>query len=151
MLSLPFKNQKVNSMARKDLYHQSVRTALERDGWNITDDPLDLTVGEVELLADLGAERVIGAQKGMDKIAIEIKSFVAQSPVSEFHKALGQYENYRLSLEEIDPNRSILLAIPEAAWNGFFQRPFIQKAIQRHQISLIIFDPHQSIIVKWIK
>jgi hypothetical protein len=138
-------------MARKDLYHGIVRHALEKDNWIITHDPLDLTIGEVELLADLGAERVIGAEKDNQKIAVEIKSFVGQSPVSEFHKAIGQYENYRLSLEETDPNRSILLAIPEFAWEDFFQRPFIKKAIERYKIELIIFEPEIETILQWIK
>ena len=138
-------------MARKDLYHGIVRHALEKDNWIITHDPLDLTIGEVELLADLGAERVIGAEKDNQKIAVEIISFVGQSPVSEFHKAIGQYENYRLSLEETDPNRTILLAIPEFAWEDFFQRPFIQKAIERYKIELIIFEPENETILQWIK
>ena len=138
-------------MSRKDLYHYTIRTALEKDGWLITDDPLDLTIGEVELLADLGAERVIAAERDNQKIAVEIKSFVGQSPVSEFHKALGQYENYRLSLEELEPDRILWLAIPSLAWNDFFQRPFIQKAIQRHHIELIIFDPETETILQWIK
>ena len=138
-------------MSRKDLYHYTIRTALEKDGWLITDDPLDLTIGEVELLADLGAERVIAAERDNQKIAVEIKSFVGQSPVSEFHKALGQYENYRLSLEELEPDRILWLAIPSLAWNDFFQRPFIQKAIQRHHIELIIFDPENETILQWIK
>lgn len=138
-------------MARKDLYHTIARTAIEKDGWVITDDPLDLTIGEVELLADLGAERLIGAERGSEKIAIEIKSFVGQSPVSEFHKALGQYENYRSSLEELDPERTIWLAIPKNVWNDFFQRPFIQKALKRHKIELIIFNPDEEKIEQWIK
>ncbi|TAE41740.1 MAG: XisH protein [Runella slithyformis] len=138
-------------MARKDIFHQAVRVALEKEGWIITDDPLDLTTGEVELLADLGAERVIAAQRANEKIAVEIKSFVGQSPVSEFHKALGQYENYRLSLEELEPDRPIWLAVPLLAWNDFFQRPFIQKAIKRHKIELIIFDSDNETILQWIK
>lgn len=138
-------------MASRDFYHDAARTALEKDGWLITDDPLDLTVGEVTLFADLGAERVIAAERGSEKIAVEIKSFLDQSPVSEFHKALGQYENYRLSLEELDPDRTLWLAIPDEAWNDFFQRPFIQKAVQRYGIELIIFDPHEKTIVRWIK
>lgn len=66
---------------------------------------------------------MIAAERGNEKIAVEIKSFAGQSPVSEFHKALGQYENYRSSLEELDPVRTIWLAVPEKAWNDFFQRP----------------------------
>jgi hypothetical protein len=76
---------------------------------------------------------------------------VAQSPVSEFHKAIGQYENYRLSLEEKDSDRTILLAIPDFAWDDFFQRPFIQKAILRYKIDFIIFEPEIETILQWIK
>jgi predicted ATP-binding protein involved in virulence len=138
-------------MARKDLYHDVVRHALEKDGWIITDDPLDLSTGEVELFADLGAERVIAAERNSEKIAIEIKSFVGQSPVSEFHKALGQYENYRTSLEEVEPDRAIFLAIPMSAWKDFFQRPFVQKVIVKNKIELIIFDSKNETILQWIR
>ncbi|MCF8246486.1 MAG: XisH family protein [Saprospiraceae bacterium] len=138
-------------MARRDIYHNSVRNALEKEGWTITDDPLDLTVGEVELFADLGAERVIAAERGNEKIAVEIKSFVGQSPVSDFHKAIGQYENYRLSLEELDPVREIWLAVPGEVWNDFFQRPFIQKAINRYDIKIIVFNPEKENVESWIK
>jgi XisH protein len=138
-------------MARKDIFHQTVILALEKDGWTITDDPLDLTIGDVELLADLGAERVIAAERFNEKIAVEIKSFAGQSPVSEFHKALGQYENYRLSLEDLEKDRTIWLAIPVSAWNSFFQRPFIQKVVEKQKIELVIFDPENETILKWIK
>jgi hypothetical protein len=112
---------------------------------------LDLSIGEVELLADLGAERLIAAEKGNEKIAVEIKSFVGQSLVSEFHKALGQYENYRLSLEELDPQRDIWLAIPKEIWESFFQRIFIQKAVQRYKIEIIVFNTETEMIELWIK
>lgn len=138
-------------MARKDYYHEIVKVALIKEDWKITHDPLDLSIGEVDLWADLGAERIIGAEREEEKIAIEIKSFLSQSPVSEFHKALGQYENYRLSLSELDPYRKLFLAIPIEAWEDFFQRPFIKKVIQKYQIELIIFSPTQQNIVSWIK
>jgi XisH protein len=136
---------------RRYLFHSACREALERDGWLVTADPIDLTVGAVELFADLGAERMFAAEREHEKIAVEIKSFVGQSPVSEFHKAVGQYENYRLSLEELDPNRRVVLAIPEAAWLDFFQRPFIQKAIERFQLEILVFNPKTNTIVAWIK
>lgn len=138
-------------MSRRDEYHDIAKNALQKDGWKITSDPLDLTIGGVELWADLGAERVLAAEKGSEKIAVEIKSFLAQSPVSEFHKALGQYENYKLSLEILEPDRKIWLAIPKEAWDDFFQRDFIQKAIKRYAIELIIFNPENETIVSWIK
>jgi XisH protein len=137
-------------MPRRDTYHDAVSIALQKDGWLITDDPLDLTIGEVTLLADLGAERVIAAERDNEKIAIEIKSFTDQSPVSEFHKALGQYENYRLSLEELEPERVIWLAVPVDAWNDFFQRPFIQKVIKRQRVTILVYDPVNQTIEQWI-
>lgn len=40
----------------KDLFHDAVRNALIKDGWQITEDPLFLKIGGVELYIDLGAE-----------------------------------------------------------------------------------------------
>ncbi len=30
-------------MPRRDVYHYEIKTALEKDGWNITDDPMQIT------------------------------------------------------------------------------------------------------------
>jgi len=38
----------------KDIYHNNVRTALEKDGWTITDDPLTLQFGSRGVFVDLG-------------------------------------------------------------------------------------------------
>lgn len=65
----------------KDIYHDTVRTALEKDNWIITDDPLTLKVGRRDLFVDLGAEKLLAAQRQGKKIAVEIKSFISQSPV----------------------------------------------------------------------
>jgi hypothetical protein len=63
-------------MAVRDLFHQAVRKALEKEGWSITHDPLTLQVGGVEMSIDLGAEQLLAAEKEGQKIAVEIKSFV---------------------------------------------------------------------------
>jgi len=60
----------------KDLYHNAVRHGLERKGWTITHDPLEIDFGEVLLKIDLGAEQLIAAEKQDEKIAVEIKSFL---------------------------------------------------------------------------
>ena len=67
-------------MPAKDLFHDAVREALEKEGWTITDDPLYFTVGEVDFYIDLGAEQLIAAERGTEKIAVEIKSFSAPLP-----------------------------------------------------------------------
>ena len=45
-------------MPRRDLYHYEIRRAIEKEGWTITDDPMQLTWEEKDYFPDLGAERV---------------------------------------------------------------------------------------------
>ena len=72
----------------KDIFHDAIKTALEKEGWRITHDPYAFELGEVSFRIDLGAERVIAAEKGNEKIAVEIKTFIAQSDTNSFHKAI---------------------------------------------------------------
>jgi hypothetical protein len=69
----------------KDLFHQSVKTALTKDGWIITSDPLTIRIGRVKLEIDLAAERIFAAQKDGQKIAVEVKSFINPSNINDFH------------------------------------------------------------------
>ncbi len=57
-----------------------------------------INVDDIEFFVDLGAERLLAAQKQGQQIAVEVKSFVGASEVTEFHLALGQTLNYRLAL-----------------------------------------------------
>ena len=89
-------------MSAKDIVHEIVREALEKDGWVITHDPLFLRVSEnIGMFLDLAANKVIIANRETLKIAVEVKSFVGLSAVTDFHLAIGQFLNYRLSLEEL--------------------------------------------------
>ena len=72
-------------MAAKDKYHQYVIEALEKEDWTITHDPYVIESQNVIFQVDLGAEKVIAAQKNEFKIAVEVKSFLKDSAVSEFH------------------------------------------------------------------
>ncbi|MHC5777607.1 element excision factor XisH family protein, partial [Nostoc sp.] len=92
-------------MSAKDFFHNAVKLALEKDGWLITDDPLIFIVDTIEFRLDLGAERLLGAEKEGEKIAVEIKSFLGKSAISEFHTALGQTLNYRSILRKQEPDR----------------------------------------------
>ncbi|MDX2229687.1 MAG: element excision factor XisH family protein [Leptolyngbyaceae cyanobacterium bins.349] len=76
-------------MSARDAFHDVVRTALQRDGWTITHDPYPLQAGSFDLAIDLGAEKVIAAQQGDKKIAVEIKSFLGPSKITEFYAAMG--------------------------------------------------------------
>lgn len=63
-------------MPARDIYHQSAKNAMIKDGWTITNDPFRIRLARGKnLFVDLGAERLIAAEHGLEKIAVEIKSF----------------------------------------------------------------------------
>jgi hypothetical protein len=136
-------------MAR-DIFHDVVRASLEAEGWTITADPLKFEFGDVKFQVDLAAEQVLAAERSGEKIAVEIKSFLRPSAVTDFYGALGQFLSYRLALESIEPERSLYLAIPLDAYESFFQLGFTQKAIQAYQLRLIVYDSLKKEILQWI-
>lgn len=136
-------------MAR-DRFHYVVRKALEKDGWKITADPYVINIDDVDFEIDLAAEELLGAEREGQKIAVEIKSFISPSNVSEFHTALGQFLNYRDALEKIDPERKIYLAVRVPIYETFFQRKFIISAVAKYQLQLIIYDVEQEVISQWL-
>ncbi len=138
-------------MPAKDKYHDMVKAALHKDGWTITHDPLVIRFLNVDMLVDLGAERLIAAEKGGEKIAIEIKSFLSSSPLSDFHEALGQFMDYRLALEYEEPERTLYLAVPMDTYDTFFVSGFGQLAVQRFQLKLLVYQAKQEEIVRWIQ
>ncbi|WP_414584420.1 XisH family protein [Scytonema sp. PCC 10023] len=136
----------------KDVFHQQVKNALIKDGWIITHDPFTIRISEaVKLQIDLAAENAIAAERDTEKIAVEIKSFIADSDISEFHTALGQYLNYCQAIEEQEPDRIVYLAVPIETYQDFFQLAFVQRALQRYQVKLIIYDPKKEEIRQWIR
>jgi len=137
-------------MSKKDLFHNAVRKALEKEQWHISQDPLELEWEEVKVKIDLAAEKIIVAEKGELKIAVEIKSFLSSSPISEFHTALGQFLNYRLLLQTQEFDRQLYLAIPYDIYISFFQSTFVQTTIKIHQLKLIVYNPNIEEIVQWI-
>lgn len=137
-------------MAR-DIFHYQVREALEKDGWEITDDPYFLYYRGIKMEVDLGAEKLIAANKNREKILVEIKSFVSQSKVYAWHSIVGQFENYLMALEKQDPDRELYLALPDLILDEFFETKFVQDSIQRHNMKIIIYDTKENSIIKWIK
>jgi len=136
-------------VAARDIFHDAVKQALEKVGWRITHDPLSLQIGGVEMYIDLGAEQLIAAEKEGEKIAVEMKSFVAVSAIYEFHLAIGQYRNYQLALLQEDPERVLYLAVPEDAYDRFFTLQFIQDALRYNAVRYLVYDAQAEVIVRW--
>lgn len=138
-------------MSAKDVFHEVVKTALQKDGWQITNDPLTISVGGVNLSIDLGAEKLIAAEREGQKIAVEVKSFLERSSaISEFHTALGQFINYRGALRRRQPERVLYLAVPLTTYKTFFQLDFPKEMIAENQVKMLIYDVEQEVIFQWI-
>ena len=133
-------------MPSLDVYHNLVKSALQATGWTITHDPYPLSAGGTELYIDLGAEKLIAAVKENQKIAVEIKSFLGKSQITEFYSALGQYLTYQQGLKIAEPERELYLAIPKIAKDEVFSLALTQQLIAKFEIKLLVYSLSGEII-----
>jgi hypothetical protein len=138
-------------MPQTDAYHDSVRNALEKDGWTVTHDPFTIRLEDVKFYVDLAAEKVIATNEETRKVAIEIKVFGGLSFLNEFEKAVGQYLIYRQFLDELFPERILFLAVSAAVFEESFSLPSIQAVVARQEIKLLVFNHETEEITKWIE
>ena len=137
-------------MPRLDIIHNSVKNALIKDGWTITDDPYIIQYRRTTLYADLGAELPIAVERGEQKLVVEVKSFVGASKIQELKEALGQYDIYRYLLEETDRDRKLYMAVSAIAYKIFFQQDVAQLILNKHQLPLVVVETEVEEIVQWI-
>ncbi|MEG4799521.1 element excision factor XisH family protein [Microcoleus sp. ARI1-B5] len=136
-------------MPAKDLYHNVVKNALIKDGWRITHDPLRLKWGIKDMYVDLGAERILSAEKAGQKIAVEVKSFVGASDMNDLENALGQYLVYRSVIARTEPDRKLYLAITQSVFSELLSEPLGQIIRADYQVCLIVFAEENEEIVQW--
>lgn len=139
-------------MPAKDVFHDKVRRALEKDGWTITDDPYSLKWDDNEnLFVDLAAEKLIVAQKDSDKIAVEIKTFIGKSTMQDLHLAVGQFVVYRTAIQQTEPDRVLFLAVPMEILRDVFRREKGGMLVEGIGLKIIGFDVEKEVIVEWKK
>lgn len=137
-------------MPAKDLYHNNVISALSKDGWTITDDPLKLKWRSRKMYVDIGAERLIAAEKDKQKIAVEVKSFLSKSGMEDLEDALGQYILYHDVLQELEPDRILYLAIRKYVYDELFLDEVGSLLLKNKRLRLIVFDANAEEILQWI-
>lgn len=137
-------------MPVKDRYHENVKNALIKDGWRITDDPLHLKWGDKDMYVDLAAERLIVAERGQERIAVEIKTFGGASDVVSLEQAIGQYCVYRAVMEETQRSYLLYLAVHAEAFFDVLDEPLGRLLLRKYQIPVIVFDPEREVILEWI-
>lgn len=136
-------------MPAKDIYHNTVKNALIKDGWTITHDPLRFRWGNDLLYVDQGAEQLLTAKKEDRKIAVEIKSFISYSNIADLGNALGQYILYRNIIEELEPDWTLYLAVHEEVFATIFEESLGQMLIHKNHLKLLVFDRTEEVIAKW--
>jgi hypothetical protein len=137
-------------MVAKDVIHDAVKNALIKDGWTITDDPYIIKYEDVNLQADLAAERPIAAQKDNRKIVVEIKSFLSPSPINDIKVAFGQFDLYEFYLKLTAPDYKLYLAINDLAYQRLLSVKGLELIFQERRMPLIIADTEKEEIVRWI-
>ena len=123
---------------------------MEREGWIVTDDPFVIPFGSQDFQVDLGLEMPIGAERGGEKIAVEIKSFLGMSAITDFYSALGHFLFNRslLALRGID--RKIYLAMPNEAYHAIFDIADGEAVRVHNHIPLIVSRQDAAGGLEWI-
>ncbi|MEE3719007.1 XisH family protein [Tumidithrix elongata RA019] len=137
-------------MSARDLYHDAVKSALIKDNWVILADPYRIKYKDVDLYADLAAERSFAVEREGQKIVVEIKSFVGRSLMTDFHLALGQYKVYQMLLQETAPEYDLYLAIDDITYNNFFRREGIEYLVRSSQIKIFVVNIDEQEVVQWL-
>jgi hypothetical protein len=137
-------------MPAKNIYHDAVVDALKADGWTITADPHGLFIGRRRLYVDLAGDRAaLTAERGNERIAVEVQSFRSNSDIDDFHRAIGQFVVYRAVLRATDPVRVLYLAVPDEVYTGILSEPIGQLVMADVAVKLIVFQPIDRRIIQW--
>lgn len=138
-------------MPALDRYHEAVKNALVKDGWTIPADPLTLHVGPDRIDIDLAAERLIVAEKGLERIAVEVKTFAGASLIADLEVAIGHYILYRMALRRSEADRVLYLAAPQPIVVSQFQSRELWQAFLTDEGGRVLgFDAEKEEIVQWL-
>lgn len=80
---------------------------------------------------------------------MEVKSFVGASDLRDFEEAIGQYVFYRALLARLEPDRKLLLAVPDGAYRNTFTRAMTRIVLETADISVISFDVAAKEVTRW--
>lgn len=139
-------------MPAKDKFHESFVRAIQKNGWTVTDDPLTIRVLDADLLIDIGAERMVGAERDGERIAVEIKSFISKSAVQDLKEAAGQFMLYEEALKRVPAHvdRVLLLAIRLPVYVSLFENGIGKILMDSHKLRLVVFDAVTEEITQWV-
>lgn len=138
-------------MTTKDVFHEVVKKALQKEGWKITHDPLTLDISGQELSIDLGAEKFSDISQESQKIAVSVKSFVRSTSLLKYQLALVKFLNDREILKRVEGDRSLYLAVPMQNYRRFLHEESLRNSLNEAQVKTIVFAPIEGKIDRWIE
>lgn len=62
-------------MPAKDIFHNLVKHALEKEGWKITHENYHIQIDDSDFFIDLAAEKVLAAEKDGSILLLKLKAF----------------------------------------------------------------------------
>jgi XisH protein len=90
------------------------------------------------------------AERGTEKIAVEIKRFTRPSDMKDLEAAIGQFVLYDRMLKRYYPEHTPYLAVPEEIGVSVFEEAAGQTLIEDGTIQVVTFDAEQEVIVRWM-
>jgi XisH protein len=138
-------------MTEKDVFHEVVKKALQKEGWKITHNSCLLDVAGQQVSIDLGAEKSSDVSKESQKIAVSVKSFVRSTSLLKYQLALVKFLNDRELLKRLEGDRSLYLAVPMQNYRRFLQEESLRNSLNEAQVKTIVFDPIEGAIDRWIE
>jgi len=138
-------------MPAKDVIHDAVCNALKKDGWIVTHEHMRVDFEDTHVYVDIGAERLLVAERADEKIAIEVKSFIGRSTIQDMENAVGQFMVYRVLLQQTEPTRHLFIGISHITFETVFQSKAIQKLVNELSLSLLIVNIETEEVELWIR
>lgn len=93
---------------------------------------------------------MLAAERGAEKIAVEVKSFTRPSDMKDLEEAVGQFVLYARLLKRYYPDHTLYLAVSEDTRKTVFEEEAGQTLVEDGIIRLVTFDPTREVIVRWI-
>jgi hypothetical protein len=75
---------------------------------------------------------------------------MADSPVRDLQEAVGQFVVYRALLSQVEPERVLFLGVSTRVFDSVLSEPLGQLVVAEVRLRILVFDPHQQKVIRWI-
>ena len=134
----------------RDKIHDAVCSALEKDGWQVVNDPYSLELRDVRIEIDLEIEPVLELERAGHSILVEIKTLQRASIFYSFYAVYGQYKFYQNALRKQGIDKTLYLAISSEAYEKIQAIHDLLEWIEDNKLNLIIINLEQEEVTQWI-